>query len=93
MHNILNYENEKDLIWLDCLKTFTYANGFVLNLHYFIKQDTNESIYDIRIGLINVIDDVPVLSLLKTTDKNMAYNYFNNLTKNINNVYLFKNNN
>ena len=86
--NTLAKENAKNYSWWDCLKTFKFANDYILNLHLFKDLNTNKPFYEIRIGNLQDKNN-NVLTLYKTTDIVNAYDYFNNFINNIENVYTF----
>lgn len=87
----LNFKNDENYSWGNSIKDFKFANGYILNLHLFVDNNTKEEFYEIRIGNLQDKNN-NVLTLYKTTDIVNAYDYFNNFINNIQNVYTFNNN-
>ena len=81
-------------VWLDCLYTKTFKNGYVLNIHKWKNEKIDKNFYDVRLGWLNAPNVTPVLILLKTdtykTAKDFCIGFLKKITDNAGDI-LFDN--
>ena len=90
INNFIRTKNNKNLQYLDTLKTVVTKNGFVFNIVDFHNEITNKSIYELRMGYLEQEDITPVITLYKNENYQKVLDYLNNITSNASELYIFK---
>lgn len=90
INNFISTKNNKNLNYLDTLKTVVTKNGFVFNIIDFYNEITNKSIYELRMGYLEQEGITPVITLYKNENYQKVLDYLKSITSNASEIYIFK---